>query len=45
LFNILGRAAYLDQAAQSAAAAGRDAPSLPGEHIASFLWRRTVSAS
>lgn len=35
LFNILGRAERLDQEA------GRSAPSLPGEHIASFLWRRT----
>lgn len=35
LFNILGRAAHMDQAA------GRAEPSLPGEHIASFLWRRT----
>ena len=34
LFNILGRAERMDQEA------GR-APSLPGEHIASFLWRRT----
>lgn len=35
LFNILGRAAKLDEIA------GRTTPSLPGEHIASFLWRRT----
>jgi L-lactate dehydrogenase complex protein LldE len=35
LLNILGRAAFLDRAA------GRREPSLPGEHIASFLWRRT----
>ncbi|MBI5922563.1 MAG: (Fe-S)-binding protein [Betaproteobacteria bacterium] len=35
LFNILGRAAKLDQIA------GRKTPTLPGEHIASFLWRRT----
>ncbi|MFA7293473.1 MAG: (Fe-S)-binding protein [Rhodocyclaceae bacterium] len=35
LFNILGRAAKLDQIA------GRKSPTLPGEHIASFLWRRT----
>lgn len=35
LFNILGRAEYLDRAA------GRRQASLPGEHIASFLWRRT----
>lgn len=36
LFNILGRAAKLDQLA------GRAGPTLPGEHIASFLWRRTT---
>ncbi|HEX8963475.1 MAG TPA: (Fe-S)-binding protein [Rhodocyclaceae bacterium] len=35
LLNILGRAAKQDEIA------GRPAPSLPGEHIASFLWRRT----
>ncbi len=35
LFNILGRAARLDELA------GRHPASLPGEHIASFLWRRT----
>ncbi len=35
LFNILGRAERLDRDA------GRSEPSLPGEHIASFLWRRT----
>ncbi len=35
LFNILGRAAKQDEIA------GRAEPSLPGEHIASFLWRRT----
>lgn len=35
LFNILGRAAKLDEIA------GRKSTSLPGEHIASFLWRRT----
>jgi L-lactate dehydrogenase complex protein LldE len=35
LFNITGRAARLDQIA------GRQEPTLPGEHIASFLWRRT----
>ena len=35
LFNILGRAAKQDQIA------GRSKPTLPGEHIASFLWRRT----
>jgi L-lactate dehydrogenase complex protein LldE len=39
LFNITGRAARLDQLA------GRDEPTLPGEHIASFLWRRTQSTS
>lgn len=36
LFNILGRAAKIDQFA------GRAAPTLPGEHIACFLWRRTA---
>lgn len=35
LFNILGRAAKQDEKA------GLTTPSLPGEHIASFLWRRT----
>ena len=35
LFNILGRAAKQDEVA------GRSTASLPGEHIASFLWRRT----
>jgi L-lactate dehydrogenase complex protein LldE len=35
LFNILGRAAKQDRLA------GRTSASLPGEHIASFLWRRT----
>jgi L-lactate dehydrogenase complex protein LldE len=35
LLNILGRAAFEDRAA------GREQASLPGEHIASFLWRRT----
>ena len=35
LFNILGRAAKQDELA------GRKEASLPGEHIASFLWRRT----
>ncbi len=34
LFNILGHAEFLDKEA------GRK-PTLPGEHIASFLWRRT----
>ena len=36
LFNILGRAEHIDRAA------GRSEPSLPGEHLASFLWRRTA---
>lgn len=36
LFNITGRAAKQDQLA------GRSSPSLPGEHLASFLWRRTT---
>ncbi|MEO8410647.1 MAG: (Fe-S)-binding protein [Propionivibrio sp.] len=35
LFNILGRAAKQDEVAQ------RKIASLPGEHIASYLWRRT----
>ncbi len=35
LFNIAGRAEHMDRAADLAQ------PSLPGEHIASFLWRRT----
>lgn len=35
LFNILGRSEHMDQTD------GRREPSLPGEHIASFLWRRT----
>lgn len=35
LLNITGRAAKQDEIA------GRGAPSLPGEHIASFLWKRT----
>jgi len=35
LLNILGRAAKQDELA------GRQEASLPGEHIASFLWRRT----
>jgi L-lactate dehydrogenase complex protein LldE len=35
LFNITGRAAKLDEIA------GRKEATLPGEHIASFLWRRT----
>ena len=38
LFNILGRSAKLDEIA------GRSEPTLPGEHIASFLWRRTSGA-
>jgi L-lactate dehydrogenase complex protein LldE len=37
LFNIVGRAEHMD------GAAGRDHATLPGEHIASFLWRRTKS--
>ena len=36
LFNILGRAARLDETAAA------PAPTLEGEHIASFLWRRTA---
>lgn len=36
LLNITGRAAKLDQIA------GAPAPTLAGEHIASFLWRRTA---
>ncbi len=39
LFNILGHAAHLDQLA------GRKQASLPGEHIASFLWRRTTKGA
>jgi L-lactate dehydrogenase complex protein LldE len=35
LFNIVGRAEHMDRTA------GNARPSLPGEHIASFLWRRT----
>ena len=38
LFNIVGRAQHMDRAA------GRGQASLPGEHIASFLWRRTTGA-
>lgn len=38
LFNILGRAEHIDRAA------GLGAATLPGEHIASFLWRRTGGA-
>ncbi len=36
LLNITGRAAKQDELA------GRTTPTLPGEHIASFLWRRTT---
>jgi L-lactate dehydrogenase complex protein LldE len=39
LFNILGRAAKLDEVAVS------PAPTLAGEHIATFLWRRTGGES
>ncbi|MGE5466038.1 MAG: (Fe-S)-binding protein [Ignavibacteria bacterium] len=39
LLNILGRAARQDEDI------GRAEPSLPGEHIASFLWRRTGERS
>jgi L-lactate dehydrogenase complex protein LldE len=39
LFNIVGRSDFLDREA------GRGAASLPGEHIASFLWRRTSEAA
>ena len=39
LFNITGRAAKQDQIA------GRSTPSLPGEHLASFLWHRTTVAT
>ena len=38
LLNITGRAAKQDELA------GRDKPSLDGEHIASFLWQRTNPA-
>ena len=38
LFNILGRAAKQDELA------GNPTASLPGEHIATFLWRRTTEA-
>ena len=37
LFNITGRAAKQDEVAH------RSTPSLPGEHLASFLWRRTTN--
>jgi L-lactate dehydrogenase complex protein LldE len=36
LFNIIGRSGKLDQLA------GNPTPSLTGEHIANFLWRRTA---
>jgi len=36
LFNILGRAEHMDRTA------GRSEASMPGEHLASFLWRRTA---
>ncbi len=39
LFNITGRSARQDQEA------GRTTPSLSGEHIASFVWRRTVGGA
>lgn len=39
LLNITGRAARQDELA------GRTVPSLPGEHLASFLWHRTQSAT
>ena len=39
LLNITGRAAKQDQLA------GRSQASLPGEHLASFLWRRTAEPS
>ncbi len=39
LLNILGRAAKLDEEA------GTASPTLPGEHIASFLWRRTTGGA
>jgi L-lactate dehydrogenase complex protein LldE len=38
LLNILGRAEHMDRTA------GRGTASMPGEHIASFLWRRTNGA-
>ena len=38
LLNITGRAARLDEVA------GITTPSLPGEHLASFLWRRTAAS-
>ena len=39
LFNITGRAAKQDEVA------GVSTPSLPGEHLASFLWRRTTATT
>ncbi|NDP41091.1 MAG: (Fe-S)-binding protein [Rhodoferax sp.] len=39
LLNITGRAAKQDELA------GRTTPTLPGEHLASFLWRRTTQAT
>lgn len=39
LFNIAGHAAKQDQIAH------RATPSLPGEHMATFLWRRTTGAA
>ena len=39
LLNILGRAAKQDEVA------GCTTPSLPGEHLASFLWRRTAGVA
>ena len=39
LLNIGGRAARLDEEA------GRSSPTLPAEHIASFLWRRTTEGA
>ena len=39
LLNITGRAAKQDEIA------GRATPSLPGEHLASFLWNRTAGAA
>jgi L-lactate dehydrogenase complex protein LldE len=39
LLNITGRAAKQDELA------GAKVPSLPGEHLASFLWRRTSGSA
>jgi L-lactate dehydrogenase complex protein LldE len=39
LLNITGRAAKQDEIA------GHTTPTLPGEHLASFLWRRTTGAA